>query len=37
LTSKTLAHRIVLSYEAVADGLSEEEVIKEIINNVKVI
>jgi MoxR-like ATPase len=37
LVLKVLWHRIVLSYEAVADDITEEFVIKEILNNVKVV
>lgn len=32
-----LSHRIVLSYEAMADDISEQEVIKKIIDNINVI
>jgi MoxR-like ATPase len=37
LASKTLWHRIVLSYEAVADDIAEEFVVKKIIDNVRVV
>lgn len=37
LASKAIWHRIVLSYEAVADDITEEFVVREIINSVRVV
>jgi MoxR-like ATPase len=37
LALKALWHRIVLSYEAVADDITEEFVVEKVINNVKVV
>jgi len=37
LANKTLAHRLVLSYDAIADGVSAKSIIDEVIKNVKVV
>ena len=37
LTEKTLAHRLVLTYEALADNISEKEIINKIVNKIAVV
>jgi len=37
LTKKTLAHRLVLTYEALADNISEKEIINKIVNKIAVV
>ena len=37
LANKTLAHRLVLSYDAIADGVSSKDIIDEVLKSVKVV
>jgi len=37
LATKTLAHRLVLSYDAIADGVFSKDIISQILKNVKIV
>jgi MoxR-like ATPase len=37
VAKRVLAHRLVLNYDAIADSITNEDVIDEILNNVKVV